>query len=329
MRFPRHLLYSFASAMALLSGVSPLAAGAAEPAAEPRAAVRPPQAPGVYRYRLGDFQLTALSDGSVPVEMHAVLQGLTKEQIDKQLERAFLSNPVETSVTAFLIDTGSRLILVDTGAGMLFGAGVGNHLLGNLKAAGYAPEQIDDILISHIHVDHSGGLAVEGQMLFPRATVHVGKADVDFFLDPAHQEGVEGYDKRYFAGALKTVGPYVKAGKVHTFTEETQLLPGIKAIPAPGHTPGHSFYRVESKGEAVLFLGDSIHLAPVQFPNPSITVAFDYRPKEAAAQRVKHFAPLAKSRILVAGPHLPYPGLGHLRAEEQGYTFVPVDYRDR
>ena len=314
--------------MALFSGVSPLVTATAR-AAEPQVAQRRAQAPGVYRYRLGDFQVTALSDGTVPVEMHGLLQGIPRAQIDQQLERAFLSNPVETSITAFLIDTGSRLILVDTGVGMLFGPGVGNNLLGNLKAAGYAPEQIDDILLTHIHADHSGGLAIEGRILFPRATVHVGKADVDFFLDPTHQEGVEGYDQHYFTEAARTVGPYLKADKVRPFTGETQLFPGIKAIPTPGHTPGHSFYRVESQGESIQFIGDIIHVAAVQFPNPAITVAFDYKPKDAAAQRVKQFAAAAKGRVLVAAPHLPFPGLGHLRAEEQGYTFVPVDYRDR
>ncbi|RON52282.1 MBL fold metallo-hydrolase [Pseudomonas frederiksbergensis] len=288
------------------------------------------QAPGVYRYRVGDFQVTALSDGTVPQDLHALLTNTTPAETDGLLKNAFLSNPAEVSINAFLIDTGSRLVLVDTGSGALFGPGKGGKLLGSLKAAGYAPEQINDILLTHIHTDHSGGLVSEGQLVFPKATVHVGKPDVDLFLDPANIHGVNGYDKRYFEEAVKTVGPYVKAGKVVPFNGVTELFPGVKAIPTPGHTPGHSFYRFESKGESIEFIGDIVHVASVQFPKPKITIVYDVAPKEAAAQREKQFASAASQRELVAGAHLPFPGLGHIRAEgEGGFTFVPVDYRDR
>lgn len=307
----------------------PLTAPAATPSPPTSGAPRRAQPPGVYRYRVGDLQITALSDGSVPTDLHALLHGTTTEEVDRLLHRAFLHNPQEASINAFLIDLGSRQVLVDTGAGSLFGPGQGGKLLGSLQAAGYAPEDIDDILLTHIHADHSGGLSRDGQRLFPQATVHVGKADLDFFLDPAHQGGVEGYDKRYFVGALDNVGPYVKANKVHALTGETPLFPGLKALPAPGHTPGHFFYLLESQGETVEFIGDTVHAASVQFPKPAITIEFDVSEKDAAAQRAKLFAAAARSRILIAAPHLPYPGLGHVRAEAEGYTFVPVEYRDR
>jgi len=288
------------------------------------------QAPGVYRYRVGDFQVTALSDGTVPQDLHALLTNTTPAETDGLLKHAFLASPVEASINAFLIDTGNRLVLVDTGSGALFGPGNGGKLLGSLKSAGYAPEQIDDILLTHIHSDHSGGLVNEGQRVFPNATVHVGKPDVDLFLDPANIHGVNGYDKTYFEQAVKTVEPYVKAGKVVAFTGVTQLFPGIKAIPTPGHTPGHSFYQFESKGESIEFIGDIVHVASVQFPKPKITIVYDVSPKEAAAQREKQFAIAASQRELVAGAHLPFPGLGHIRAESDGgFTFVPVDYHDR
>lgn len=288
------------------------------------------QAPGFYRYRLGDFQVTALSDGTVPQDLHALLTNTTQAETDELLEHAFLANPIEASINAFLVDTGSRLVLIDTGAGALFGPGNGGKLIGNLKSAGYAPEQIDDILLTHIHTDHSGGLVSEGHRVFPNATVHVGKPDVDLFLDPANIHGVNGYDKKYFEEAVKTVGPYAQAGKVAMFTGVTQLFPGVKAVPAPGHTPGHSFYRFESKGESIEFIGDIVHVASVQFPKPNITIVYDVSPEEAADQREKQFAIAASKRALVAGAHLPFPGIGHIRAESDGaYIFVPVDYRDR
>ncbi|SHI20576.1 MBL fold metallo-hydrolase [Pollutimonas bauzanensis] len=319
---------SIAAVVALSSIVDATAGPKAIPA--PAAAQVRAQAPGVYRYRVGDFQVTALSDGTVPQDLHALLTNTTPAEIDGSLEHAFLSNPVEASINAFLIDTGTRLLLVDTGSGSLFGPGNGGKLLGSLKAAGYPPEQINDILLTHIHTDHSGGLVSEGQLVFPNATIHVGKPDVDLFLDPANIHGVNGYDKKYFEEAVKTVGPYVKAGKVMPFTGATQLYPGVKAIPAPGHTPGHSFYQLESKGESIEFIGDIVHVASVQFSKPKITILYDVSPKEAAAERQKQFAIAATQRELVAGAHLPFPGLGHIRAEAGGgYTFVPVDYRDR
>jgi glyoxylase-like metal-dependent hydrolase (beta-lactamase superfamily II) len=329
MRSHRHLLESLVAAAALFSCTLPLATVAAPPTAGPSVAQWRAQVPGVYRYRIGDFAVTALSDGTVPQDLHQLLKGATPVEIDKMLHHAFLHNPVEASITAFLIDTGSRLLLVDTGAGGLFGPGYGGKLLGSLKLAGYAPEQIDDILLTHIHTDHSGGLVSEGNRVFPNATVHVGKPDLDFFLNPANQGGVNGYDKKYFEEAVKTVGPYLKAGKVRAFSNETWLFPGIKAIPTPGHTPGHGFYRLESRGESITFIGDIIHVAAVQFPDPGITIVYDVSPRDAAAQREERFAAAASDRALVAAPHLPYPGIGHIRAEERGYTFVPVDYRDR
>lgn len=287
------------------------------------------QAFGVYQYRIGDIQVTALSDGTVPQDLHKLLTNTTTANVDELLRQSFLANPVEASINAYLIDTGSRLVLVDTGAGVFFGPGYGGKLLGNLKAAGYGPEQIDDILITHIHTDHSGGLTAGGNMIFPNASIHIGKPDIDFFLNPSNSKGVDGYDEKYFKEAVAAVGPYMKAGKVRAFNGETQILPQIKAVPAAGHTPGHSFYVVESKGQSMTFIGDIIHVASVQFPDTDIAIVYDVDPKHAVAEREKQFATAAANRTLLAGAHLPFPGIGRIRTEGDGYTFVPVDYRDR
>lgn len=287
------------------------------------------QMPGFYPYRVGNFEIVALSDGTVPLDLHALMKGASKTQLDTLLQRSFLANPVESSINGFLIDTGSRLILVDTGAGDLFGPGAGGKLVANLKAAGYDPARIDDVLITHIHPDHSGGLVHDGQRVFPNATVFVGKPDVDLFMDPAHQNGVKGYDKSYFHDAVLTLGPYAKAGRLKPFSGVTTILPGIEAIPTPGHTPGHSFYLVQSQGQSIEFVGDLVNSEAVQFPQPGITTSFDFDQAEAAAQRIRQFADLSGKRELIAAAHLPFPGLGHIRKETVGWTFVPVDYRNR
>lgn len=287
------------------------------------------QVPGVFRMRLGDFQITALSDGTVPQDLPTILTNTTRRETDALLRRAFLTNPVEASVNAFLIDTGSRLILVDTGAGALFGPGTAGRLVASLALAGYRPEQIDNILITHVHTDHNGGLTVAGRMIFPRAVVHAGQPDLDFFLTPANA-AKSGYGQRFFDEAEATLRPYARAGRVKGFTGRTTLFPGITAIPTPGHTPGHSFYRVESRGETLDFWGDIMHFGAIQFPRPAITVNYDLDSRVAAAQRIKQFAAAAASRRRVAVAHLPFPGIGNLRAEAGGaYSWTPVEYRDR
>jgi glyoxylase-like metal-dependent hydrolase (beta-lactamase superfamily II) len=287
------------------------------------------QVPGAYSFRLGEFTITALSDGTVPQDLHKVLTNTNSTEIDRLLNRSFLANPVEASINAFLIDTGDKQVLVDTGAGELFGSLGGGKLQGALQTAGYTPDEIDTILITHIHTDHSGGLVVGGQMMFPNATVYAGKPDVDLWLNPANEKRSREDQRRFFSEAVKTVKPYLDARKLKPFSGKTTILPGITALPTPGHTPGHSFYRVESKGESIEFWGDILHFGSVQFPKPEITVVYDFDSKAAAAQRATQFIDAAKSRQLVAAAHLPFPGVGHIRAADRGYTWVPVDYRWR
>ncbi|NJK54131.1 MAG: MBL fold metallo-hydrolase, partial [Leptolyngbyaceae cyanobacterium SU_3_3] len=273
-----------------------------------------PQVPGVYQFKLGDFTIAALSDGTVPQDLPKILTNTNPSEIDLLLHQSFLTNPVEASINAFLIDTGDKQVLVDTGAGELFGSLGGGKLQEALKTAGYTPDEIDTILITHIHTDHSGGLVVGGQMMFPNATVYAGKPDVDLWLNPANVERSRDDQKRFFTEANKTVKPYLDAGKLKPFSGETAILPGITALPTPGHTPGHSFYLVESQGERIEFWGDIIHFGSVQFPKPEITVIYDFDSKAAAAQRAQQFTRAVKSRHLVAAAHLPFPGVGHLRA---------------
>jgi glyoxylase-like metal-dependent hydrolase (beta-lactamase superfamily II) len=291
------------------------------------AADQPAQA-GVYRYKLGDFEITALSDGTVPLDMHKLLKGASASEIDAALASSFHGNPVEESINGYVVDTGSRVILIDTGTGDFFGEGHGK-LVARLKAAGYEPSQVDDILVTHLHTDHSGGLVRDGKMVFPKAVVHIGQADVDFFMAPANQGGVGGYDKSYFVQGTASLAPYKASGHLAPFKGPTQFVPGITAIPTPGHTPGHAFYRVESHGQSMTFIGDVVHAESIQFAKPAITISFDVDPAKAAALRAAQFDKFAGSRELVAGAHLPFPGIGHVRRESTGYDFVPVDYADR
>ena len=238
---------------------------------------------------------------------------------------SYLKDPVDASVNAYLINTGSKLVLVDTGAGTLFGPTVGK-LLANLRAAGYQPEQVDEVVITHMHGDHVGGLMSGDKLAFPNAVVRADKHDADFWLSKSMMEAAPKEVQEFFQGAMKSLNPYLAAGKLQTFEGDTEVVPGVRAMASHGHTPGHTTYVVESKGQKLVLWGDLMHVAAVQFDEPSVTIQFDIDPKAAAAQRRKAYAEAAKQGYWVGAAHLSFPGLGHLRSEGKRYVWVPANY---
>jgi glyoxylase-like metal-dependent hydrolase (beta-lactamase superfamily II) len=283
------------------------------------------QAPGYYRMNLGEFEVTALSDGTFQAPLDKLLTNTTPAKTDKALAAAFLKNPVETSVNAYLINTGTKLVLIDTGAGGYFGPTLGNLLVA-FKASGYSPEQVDEIYITHMHPDHIGALLSGGKIAFPNAIVRADKRESDFWVSQEHLDAAPKDNKDFFKDAIEALTPYIAAGKFKPFDGDTELVPGVKALASRGHTPGHTTYIVESQGQKLALWGDLIHAAAVQFPSPSVTIAFDADSKAAAVQREKAFVDATKNGYWVAAAHLPFPGIGHLRASGTGYTWVPANY---
>ncbi|HET9624772.1 MAG TPA: MBL fold metallo-hydrolase [Kofleriaceae bacterium] len=293
--------------------------------AQANAPIAKTASPGWYRMQLGDFEITALNDGTAALPMEKLLTGSTPAKIDAALAKAYLKPGFETSVNAFLINTGSKLVLIDTGAGTLFGPTL-NKLVTNLKASGYQPEQVDEICITHMHNDHVGGLVANGKLVFPNATVHAHKADADFWLSADNLAKAPDAMKDFFKGAQGMLNPYVTAGKTKWFDAEADIVPGVHAIPAVGHTPGHTIYVVTSKDQKLVLWGDLMHVGAVQFPDPSVTIQFDSDSKKAAAERKKDFADAAKSGYFVGVAHLPFPGIGQLRTDGAGYRFFPANF---
>jgi glyoxylase-like metal-dependent hydrolase (beta-lactamase superfamily II) len=282
------------------------------------------QAPGYYRMMLGDFEVTVLNDGTLSLPA-SVMTNTTAAETEKALARNFQKSPFDASVNAFLVNTGTKLVLIDTGCGSLLGPTAGN-LLTNLKAAGYRPEQIDEVYLTHMHPDHAGGLMAEGKLAFPNAVLRANQRDADFWLNEANLEKSPSTMKEFFKGAMASVNPYIAAGKFKPFEGDTQLVPGVGVIAAPGHTPGHSIYSIESRGQKMALWGDLVHVAAVQFRRPSVTIQFDVDSQSAAMQRQRAYADAAKAGYLVGTAHLSFPGIGHLRAEGKAYAWVPVTY---
>ena len=311
------LRMSLACLVVMLVGTV-LSAGAAAPPAKG-------QVPGYYRMMLGDFEIIALNDGILPLDVKKLLTNTTPARVDQLLKRAYLTNPVDTSVNAFLVNTGTKLVLIDAGTGNLFGPTLGN-LVNNLKAAGYQPEQVDEIYITHMHGDHVGGLMAGDKLAFPNAIVRADKRDADFWLSQANLDAAPADAKDFFKGAMMSINPYAAAGKFKPFDGSGELTPGIAAVSTYGHTKGHTMYMIESKGQKMAVLGDLMHVAAVQFPNPSVTIAFDTDPKMAAVQRKKAYADGARQGFWLAVAHLSFPGFGHIRSEGPGYVYYPVNY---
>jgi glyoxylase-like metal-dependent hydrolase (beta-lactamase superfamily II) len=283
------------------------------------------QAPGYYRMKLGEFEITALTDGTLMMPVSQMLTNVSPTELQQALARAFIKEPMPLSVNGFLVNTGAKLVLIDTGTGELTDPKIGN-LIANLRASGYQPEQVDEVYITHMHGDHIGGLAVDGRAVFANAIVRADKREADYWLSPENLKAADKDAKGRFEGAQRALAPYIAAGRFKTFDGATDLIAGVRSLPGYGHTPGHSMYVVESKGEKLLLWGDLMHVAPVQFPNPAVTIRFDWDSKQAAAQRQKVFAEAAKEGYWVGAAHIAFPGLGHLAKVGDAYAWVPVNY---
>ncbi len=237
---------------------------------------------------------------------------------------------LDASDAGFLVNTGKQLILVDAGAGTWFGGGALGHLEGSLRSAGYTPEQVDLVLVTHLHSDHVGGLTTQdGKIVFPNAKVYVAKAESDFWLSPEIAAKAPKDAQQFFQSAQAIAAPYIKAGKWRTFSGSEPIVDGLQLIPLSGHTPGHTGYEFSSKGQKIFFWGDTIHAQRLQLPRPEVTVVFDIDPTAAAATRNQLLSKLARENTVIAGPHMLFPGLGRLHKDGNGYSWAPVAFTDQ
>lgn len=281
--------------------------------------------PGYYRLMVGKYEVTALSDGTAQLPADKLLQGIKPDELAALLRKSHLTSNVEGSINDFLVNTGEKLILIDAGTGGAMGADNG-HLLQSLKNAGYNPAQVDEVLLTHMHVDHVGGLSNQGQRVFPNATVWVDKKDADFWLDKKRAaEAPEGM-KGFFTGAMAAVAPYIAKGKFKTFNHNQELVSGISSVEEPGHSAGHNNFVIHNGNDKLVIIADLVHFAAVQFDRPDISVGFDVDAKASVEHREEVFKRFAKDNTLVAGSHLPFPGIGYINAEGNHFAWNPVNY---
>lgn len=321
-----------ALALALTAALSPVAVSAqtASQAAAAPEQIRA-QVPGFYRFAVGDAVATAVYDGYIHLK-NELFKGASPEDFKAALDRMFVESAkaggAQTAVNAYLIHDGERLALIDAGTAKAFGPTLG-EVAANIRAAGYDPAQVSVVLLTHLHPDHANGLMTpDGKVAFPNAEVWVAKAEADFWLNAETAAKAPEGMRPMFQMAQGAVAAYAAAGKLKLFAPGDALpVKGLTAALSPGHTPGHTGYLLESKGEKLLIWGDVVHSHAAQFVNPDISLEFDTDQPTAIATRKKLLAETAAAKLLVAGAHLPFPGLGHVRADGDGrYAWVPVEY---
>ena len=282
------------------------------------------QVPGVYHRRLGELLITALSDGYVDPPTDAP-RGVTPEAAAVLMVAGTGQAGTRISVNAFAIRGAGRTLLVDAGSGTTMGPSCG-RLPENLHAAGIHEEEVDAILLTHVHPDHSNRITSdEGLALFPHAEVHVHAAEMAHWSDDvAMAAATERSRTRYFEAARFRLAPY--RDRIRTFTDGT-VLPGITAVPCPGHTPGHSAFRISAAEEEMLIWGDTVHVPEWQVPRPDITMLYDADPAMAAASRRKIFELVVRDGLVVGGMHLHFPGFGRMAFTGGEYRVLTEPWR--
>jgi glyoxylase-like metal-dependent hydrolase (beta-lactamase superfamily II) len=277
------------------------------------------QVPAVYHRRLGDLMISTVSDGYVDPPLDAV-QVVSQAEVTR-LMMAGLGKPTpRISVNMFAVRSAEKTYLVDAGSGTTMGPTCG-RLPDNLAAAGIALEEVDAILLTHVHPDHSNGLTSDdGKALFPNAEIIVHEAEMAFWFDDVAMAAATPRSRtRYFEAARFRLAPY--KGRIRTF-REGEVLPGIAGIPCPGHTPGHAAYRFSSGSEDLLIWGDTVHIPELQVPRPDITMLYDNDQPLAAASRVAMFDLAVRDKLLIGGMHLHFPGFARMTRENGAYGIL-------
>jgi glyoxylase-like metal-dependent hydrolase (beta-lactamase superfamily II) len=278
------------------------------------------QIPGIYRRRIGDVVLTAISDGYVD-RGYDMMREIAPEDAERILRESFRPAPPRLSVNCFVVHSAGRAAIIDTGCGVSMGDKLG-HLPRYLAAAGVDVDTIDTVILTHMHPDHSNGLtSVSGERNFPNAELVVSEIDVKHWdNDAAMSVANARHREHFFLAARKQIEPY----RDRLRDAKGEVFPGVTAMPLPGHTPGHTGYMVESGGETVLIWGDIFHMPDVQVRHPEVYVDPDSDPAAAVAMRRRTLEMVAREKLFIAGMHTHFPGFIYVTGNAtQGYRLEP------
>ncbi|MGL5239707.1 MAG: MBL fold metallo-hydrolase [Kluyvera ascorbata] len=267
--------------------------------------------------QIGDFEVIALSDGNMSASLD-LLSGITTTDAGEIQRSAGVTDPGNLHIYGYLIRGRGRTILVDSGTG---GANnVGGQLAGHLQDFGVVPQAVDTLLLTHAHPDHIGGLLNEaGDAVYPNAQLYLHPNEVAFWQDDERLAQANERAQRNFIRARRTLAVYGE--RVHLL-DDKPIVEGIRPVALPGHTPGHTGYRIDSPQESLIIWGDIVHFPYIQTAQPDVSIAFDIDPEQAKASRKRILAQAVQEKLLVAGMHFGGSGFARVIPEGQGYRMV-------
>jgi len=317
----------------VLTGAVAVSAATALSPVKPAFAAAPStgkQVAGIYRYKVGSFECTSINDGARSFPMpDTFVRNVPKEQALAAAEAAYMPKGMVTvPFNPQLINTGGKLVLIDSGWGVgMFEPSKGaiGRTLSNLAAAGIDAKSVDIVLMSHLHPDHTNGIrAADGSMAFPNAEIKVPAVDWAFWMNKENAAKAESNKmmKDYFANVQRVYKGI--EGKVTRYEWGKEAAPGITAIAAPGHTPGHTAFAVASGSSRILIQSDVTNIPEFFLRNPDWHIMYDVDPVEAAKTRHRFYDMAAAEKALVVGFHFTFPSLGHVEKDGAGYRLVPV-----
>jgi glyoxylase-like metal-dependent hydrolase (beta-lactamase superfamily II) len=316
----------------LLAGTAASALGTI-PAAAPARAAAPPagkQAPGFYRYTVGSYEITVVTDGAARVPLpDDFVTNIKKDEVQAALAAAHMNSEIFFNpFNPIVVNTGAKLVLIDTGTGEANyqqSKGAAGQFLTNLAAAGIDPKAIDTVIISHYHGDHVNGLLrADNSLTYPNAEILVPAEEHKFWMDDGEMsrapkgrmEGLFKNNRRVFSGEVLK--------HLRTYEWDKEVVPGITAVGTPGHSWGHTSHVVASGSSKVFVQADVTHVPYLFARHPGWHAFYDQDGPKAEATRRKVYDMLAAERMAVQGFHYPFPSLGHIEKDGNGYRVVPA-----
>lgn len=309
---------------AAMVGLGATAAGSLSGMASAKAPLIGAERPSYYRFDLGDFEVTTLLDGAIKLDgPHPIFgQNVEESAVHALAEQNFLPpSQMSISFTPLIVNTGEQVIMFDSGNGAGRRPDAG-HLADLFEQAGFAPAEIDLVVLTHFHPDHIGGLMENGAPFFPNARYVTHETEYDFW---SAEDKLSGGTERV---AKLTQSNVVPLAENMTFIKEgNDVASGITAISAAGHTPGHTAFHLESAGARLMITADTANHHVMSLQKPDWHVRFDMDKEAAIAARKSVFGLIAADRIPFTGYHMPFPAVGYIEQLDDGFRYVPASYQ--